>query len=317
MISQEIMDLLMSVLPKTAKVTIYGDPYQLPTITGEPIQIFEPHTELNVQYRSVNDKATRLFMAYKDYISGATTKLPENTYKPTPNWRELFNPDTDRVVAFTNSKVVQLNNIIADKKPYSFNDSLLMNGIPVIMTVADYNPRIYPSCMAKGELMPQKKLVSASKQASGKINQYRVDLSSYPQTSVVVDGAKFLIYYDPEHYATELVLKADVEKYQKLVVSTNKLGADVNIPEWCRANKGARGVKNRGQAWSKFLAHRNYVFNLARPYVTTVHKAQGSEFRAIFIDEDNLSMIKSKNPMMYARLMYVALSRGIEEVYFV
>ncbi len=317
MISQEIMDLLMSVLPTKAKVTIYGDPYQLPTITGDPIVIFEPYTELNVQYRSHNDKATMLFMAYKDYISGVTNTLPTNTYSPTANWKELFSKDTDRVVAFTNARVVELNNMIADNKPYSFGDDLLMNGIPVIMALSDYNPRIYPSCMAKGELMPHKKLVTASRNASSKIDKFRVDLSGYQETSIVVDNDKFLIYYDVDHYATEQRLKADVEKYQRLVVDANKLDSEINIPEWCRANKSARGVKNRGKAWSRYLAHRDYVFNLARPYVTTVHKAQGSEFRAIFIDETNLSMIKSKNPMMYARLMYVALSRGIEEVYFV
>ncbi len=317
MISQEIMDLLMSILPLQASVTIYGDPYQLPTITGNSIQVFEPSTTLTNQYRAKNIKATELFMNYMYYIRGDTKTLPVNTYKKTRFWKALFNHDTDRIVAYTNARVIELNETVANDDVFRFGDELLMNGIPVFMDTLDYNPMIYPKCMTKGELMPQKKLEATALTANSTINTFRIDLSHYSKASIVVNDSKFLIYYDANHYATEQKLKADVEKYQKAVITSNKLADDVNIPQWCKENRGASGVKARGRAWSKYLSHRDYVFNLARPYATTVHKVQGSEYRAIFIDEENLSMVKSKNPMMYARLMYVALSRGIEEVYFV
>jgi len=57
------------------------------------------------------------------------------------------------------------------------------------------------------------------------------------------------------------------------------------------------------------------VFNLARPYATTIHKAQGQEFSKVFIAQDDIA--KALSTDQYQRLMYVALSRAIDEVIFI
>ena len=147
------------------------------------------------------------------------------------------------------------------------------------------------------------------------IDKWHTNLGMYKRCTIGIDDVGYTIYYDPNHYETEQRLKKDVEKYQKLVISENKLSPDVNIPDWCRQNRGGAYVIERGKAWSKYLAHKNYVFNLAWPFATTVHKAQGSEFSKVFIDQSDMS--KALVTEQYQRLMYVSLSRAIDQIIFI
>ncbi len=313
MINEEILNMLMASLPSKAKVTIFGDPYQLPPVTGEQIQPWEPITELTTQYRSKNEAGTALFMSFMVAI---------RDYKPSPNTSYIhkgsldsFDPDTDRILAFTNKRVVELNKMVSGNKEFQAGDELTMNGLPVTLVDDEINPMLYPSCISKGRLLPKNKLSIASQKATADIEKWSTNLGMYPKTDIEVDGSIYTIHYDPNHYKTEQRLKKDVEKYQKLVISENKLSLKDNIPDWCRQNRGGAYVRERGKAWSKYLAHKGYVFNLAYPYATTVHKAQGSEFSKVFIDQSDIA--KALSTEQYQRLMYVALSRAIDEIIFI
>ncbi len=230
---------------------------------------------------------------------------------------DRFNPDTDRILAYTNQRVIELNNMVADNKPFQVDDILIANSIYCLFTEAEFCPTLYPSCISKGELMEGNKLIKAAKKATEDIVKYRTNLGMYKQATIDIDDDSYLIYYDPDHYATEKRLKVDVEKYQKAVIQHHNLSAETNVPKWCAQNRGQKFVSERGKAWSKYLAHRNYVFNLARPYATTVHKAQGSEFSKVFIDANDIAKAKPFSMDTYNRLMYVACSIAIEEVIFI
>ena len=165
MISEEILNILMGALPDKCKVTMFGDPYQLPPVTGEAINPWEPITELTTQYRSKNKVGTDLFMMFMNAIKNFR-ESPQYKFTRTENWQELFNPDTDRILAFTNKRVIELNNMVAGDKPLTYNEPLLMNGIPVEMVVEDYRPRIYPTCISKGVLMKESDLMKAALKAT-------------------------------------------------------------------------------------------------------------------------------------------------------
>ncbi len=316
MIPLAIFDHLMSVLPEKAKVTIFGDPYQLPPVEGEPIDPWEPIEELNVQYRSKNLSGTNQFMAFMRAIRDDTKPPPFNP-PITQNWEKLFDSNTDRILAFTNKRVIELNNKVSTSDSFNIDEVLTMNGIFVENILADFKPYIYPTCVEKGKLMEEGKLVKKANDTTQNIQRYNTQLGMYHQATIRLDDKEYLIYYDPDHYATEQRLKKDVEKYQKAVIEHHELGQDVNVPIWCKENRGKKFVMERGKAWSKYLAHTNYVFNLARPYATTVHKAQGSEFRAVFIDINNMKKAIQFGPNQYMRLMYVAISRAQEQVYYI
>lgn len=315
MINQDILDMLLSALPEKAKVTVFGDPYQLPPVTGDPILLFDPITELTTQHRSKAPRTTNLFMKCKEFIDGTRRTMPQ-----LPNvdleWLDEFDPDQDRVVAYTNKRVMELNNTIAEHlgvpETFQVGETLTMNGIYCEMVDEPATHMIFPTCVSKGSLMPPTKLVNTSAKTSADIAKYRTNLNMYKTINVMIDDydSTYEIYYDPDHYETEKRLKKSVEKFQALVINTHNLSAEENIPKWCANNRNAQYVFERGKAWSKYLAHKNYVFNVSRPYATTVHKSQGSEFRYIFVDAQDIN--SAWDEMTRARLMYVSLSRGID-----
>ena len=90
------------------------------------------------------------------------------------------------------------------------------------------------------------------------------------------------------------------------------------MADWCRANRDEQYVRERAKAWSRYIAHQNLIFNIRRPFATTVHKAQGQEFERVFIAQDDIKRsIGNGYYDTYARLMNVALSRAIHEVVIV
>jgi len=312
MVNEEILNILMEALPEKCKVTIFGDPYQLPPVKGTPIAPWEPIIELTTQHRSKNPKGTALFMAFMKSIRD-NTKAPSIKHEPK-GYLKGFNPDTDRILAYTNEKMIELNNEVAQNAPLEAGDEIVMNGIPATVAEPDIiSPFIYPTCITKGKLLEGSKLWTAAAKSTTEIAKWNTDLSSYKE--LYVDD--YMIYYDLDHYATTKKLKADVEKWQRYIVETHNIGSDVNLPRWCRQNRSKQGVKERGRAWSRYLAHTSYVFSVTRPYCTTVHKAQGSEFSMVFIARDDLRKAKRFDEEQYKRLMYVALSRAIDGIIFI
>ncbi len=317
MISLEILEVLMDVLPEDCNVTIFGDPYQLPPVTGTKIEPWEPIEELTVQYRSKNPRGTALFMKFMESIRDNNSFNLVDINIDT-DWIKEFDPDTDRILSYTNKKMIELNSMVAGDSPFVDGDELFMNGIHIAMTSDSNRPTIYPNCIEKGKLMEGPKLMKKSNATDKEIIKWRTQLGMYKQMVVQVNEEDtYNIFYDPNHYETEKRLKKDVEKWQKYVIVENKLTNDDHIPTWCREHRDSLGVFERGKAWSKYLAHTNLVFNITRPYCTTVHKAQGSEFSKVFIAVNDLEICRRINPEQYKRLMYVSLSRAIDKIIFI
>lgn len=326
MINQSILDLLLEVLPASAKVTIFGDPYQLPPVDGEaidPLIYTDDIEELTIQYRADNPHIVETFMRFMEYIKTGNNSI---SLKLNPKIKEgtisSFNPETDRALAFTNAKVLEINNQIADKlglsQEFAPDDEVSLNGINCIFESDEFaDTVIYPSCISKGKLMEGDKLYLTAQKTSNDIEKYGTSyiIQQYDVGTIQIDGVSFSIYYDKDHYHTSKRLKGEVESAQYFVINKHNLDKDVNLTQWCKENRNAEGVKERGRAWQEYIAHSNLVFSLQRPYATTVHKSQGSEFDKVFIAQSDIKKsIKKGYYEQYARLMYVALSRAIKEV---
>lgn len=65
--------------------------------------------------------------------------------------------------------------------------------------------------------------------------------------------------------------------------------------------------------WSSYFTIKNEWLDLRASYAQTVHKAQGSTYKKVFIDVGDIG--QNKKWQEVARLMYVAISRASEEVY--
>ena len=325
MISTEILDHLLEVLPPHCKVTVFGDPYQLPPVSGTPIEAdyyTEDIEDLTIQHRADNPHIVETFMRFKEYIRTGNSKI-SLVLNPSIKKGTLkdFNPETDRALAYTNSKVISINNAIAGilnmPKELSVDESIVINDIFATYkgnTKEEYIT-IYPNCISKGALQDETTLAKTIEKTKRDIEKYSTDLSMYETTTVSIDDEEYQIYYSADHYAEGLTLKKEVEKYQHLVADAHNLDKETQVSKWCSENRDAQYVKERGKAWSDYLKHQNLVFNFRRPFATTVHKAQGKEFSKVYIAQEDIK--KSIRPgyyMTYARLMYVALSRAINEV---
>lgn len=320
MISYEILDMLLNILPEHTKVTIFGDSYQLPPIDGAPIEadfFTEDIENLTTQHRADAPEVIETFMRFKGYLDGTGEKNLK--LNPSIQYGSLdgFNPATDRILAFTNEKVLELNSIVSNNKDIQKGDAILVNGIDGFYLSDDDSGAlmIFPKCISKGKLMDSESLSLTSLATINDIEKYRINLTGYDIGKIKINNEDYIIYFDKDHYASATKLKREVEELQALVIDTHKLGDDVHIPTWCKNNRDAKYVKERGFAWTKYISHTNLVFDMRRPYATTVHKAQGSEFQTIYLaHRDIKKSIKNNYYDTYARLMYVALSRATKKV---
>ena len=71
-----------------------------------------------------------------------------------------------------------------------------------------------------------------------------------------------------------------------------------------RKNKELDVIENINRTW----------IDLRAAYACTINKAQGSTYNSVFIDLDDVS--RCRNPNQLARMLYVAVSRAAETVYF-
>jgi len=328
MVSTKIFDLLLSMLPEGAVVHLFGDQWQLKPVDGEPI-IPEDYSDdihrLTTQYRADAPEIVETFERFVSFLDGSgeldltlNKKIKKGTLKK-------FNPETDRALAFTNERVQELNSEIAKvlKLPEDFEDGtpLSLNQIDCEwFDGASMSTKLYPTCITKGKLMEDDKLQIASQKTSHDIEKYRQGsmLREFEEGKITIDNSIYSIHYDLNHYKTQQELKANIEELQRFIFSTHNIPSDTSLKQWCAENPHAEGVKERGKAWSRFLAHTNYVFSLQRPYATTVHKSQGSEFSTVYIAQEDLKKSIFRGFYgNYARLMYVSLSRAINKVVIV
>ena len=327
LINVDILDMLLAVLPDNCNVTIFGDPFQLPPVDGQPVvpeDYSDEIIELNIQYRAEALEVVETFMRLVDYIKSPSPKksLALNPNIPHGDLSN-FNPETDRAVAYTNEKVIAMNLEIAEILGYAPEVGLgepiiINNSIHDVLVEGMSELRAYPKCITKGHWMDMEELTTASVKCSSDLNKYRIDISQYPLAQVEIDGMIATIHVDFDHYRTNKKLVENIEKYQLLVRNGNNLDSDVNLAKWCKDNPYAEYVKERGKAWSAKINHDNYVFDVRRPFATTVHRAQGKEFKNVYIAQKDLQRsIRGGYFVTYARLLYVALSRAITQVIIV
>jgi ATP-dependent exoDNAse (exonuclease V) alpha subunit len=328
MISTRILDLLLEVLPAKAKVTIYGDSGQLPPVDGDPIDPYfytaeEKIETLTKQYRAEAPEVVKAFTKFAQFIETGDSRIDLRLVFGGSLRRgdiSSFNPDTDRILAYTNDRVIELNNMVAQKlnlpREISIGETVLVNGLVGRVVKEPDEPilRIYPKCVAKGQLMSGDKLIDTIEKVEDDIDTYNQKLHYAEPFYVDIEDTVYELRCDIEHYKHSKSFKQTVENAQLELIHEYNLGNDIDLKQYCRTHNNSH-TKARGRAWSDFLGHQSLVWDIRRPYATTVHKSQGSEFAKVFIDQEDIKKaIRGNYYEAYSRLMYVSLSRAIKEV---
>jgi len=323
MINTMILDLLLELLPEECNVIIYGDPYQLRPVDGDAIDYLDyadSFKHLTTQHRANNLNVVNSFMRFMTWLKDGSEKNLTLDNLPTideETLAEAFNPVNERIIAYTNARVIELNSLI-EQPNLEKGDKILINGLEATVYAkgADFRfDAIYPAMISKGILnLDKRQEIEAN---LTKYNGWGL-LQSYDELIVAVDGGFYSLKYDLEHYYNNKSFENEVREIQDLVREKNNLNDNINLPKWCRANQSGVGVKRRGQAFQEYISHTNNIFDLRYPFATTVHKAQGQEFETVYIDQKNMKKaVRNGHIEDYVRLMYVALSRGINNVFII
>ncbi len=326
LINVEIMNTLLEMLPIHCKVLVFGDPYQLEPVDGEsidPSMFTDNITELTTQYRAEAPEVVETFMRFMEFIKSGgdhridlrlNPKIEKGTVKG-------FNPLTDRALAYTNQAVSDINDDIAKAlnlpEEISLGESVFINSLSgtLVSRPKEDVLTIYPKCVSKGKLMRGEKLIDTIDSVEYDIETFNTDLSDYEFAYIKIEGSVYKFHKNLHHYADSKELKSLVETVQFALIDEHSLADNVDLKKWCADNRGKRFVKSRGKAWSKYLAHSGLVWDLRRPFASTIHKSQGMEFNTVYIAQDDIKkVIRGKYYMKYSRLMYVALSRAIKKV---
>lgn len=83
-----------------------------------------------------------------------------------------------------------------------------------------------------------------------------------------------------------------------------------------KTEQDAKSLKKRLEAGEGNDYLRRSLGDLRPIYASTVHKAQGSTFKRVYIDLNSIKKCKHFNPLLFKRLLYVAVSRASEQIIF-
>ncbi len=323
MVPTHILDILMELLPAKASVSIYGDSYQLPPVEGDPIDPYwytENITTLSTQYRAEAPEVIETFTRFVQYLQHPSSQADLTLNKKIKKGSlDSFNPATDRALAYTNDETVAINNRIAKMlnlpRDISIGETVFINGLMgKLVKSKDEALTIYPSCIAKGVLMSGDKLQNKIDEVVYNINKFDQRIVNGRPFYIEIEEVTYRFFGNITHYKHNKKYKQEVENTQLELIKEYSLDSDIDLKVWCRENKN-KYSRARGKAWSTYLAHQNLVFDLRRPFCTTIHRAQGSEFDTIYLAQDDIKKaIRGNHYEQYARLMYVALSRAIHKV---
>lgn len=276
---------------ETDGITLYLflDPYQLPPVRGLQIQT-DPSstTNLTTQHRAESPDVVALFTKFVEYLQhgGNDLTLPasENVVyvKNTKGFEE-----GDRLLGFTNDVVGKFNTAIARRlgiKDYIGQEVQIGN----LTSTYTIDSIIEPTVDNLVELYENNNLYMQDMQVN---------------RNFVYESMKAMV----EHPAIEFIN-----------INGKVLPVIFGIGIANEARKKAREDAIENKKMFKNVYALNRAFTVDYTFASTVHKAQGSEFDRVWIAKgDLLKATRNNNFKMYARLMYVALSRARKKVFII
>lgn len=292
MVSRELLQYINGVFIGNSKIIYIGDPYQLPPVKEKMSPVFvKPDYKfelLEPQRQNTNSSILALANKFRDIIR-------KDVYPPIPNWPDLSNLDPE--VIWTNDPGSFLYEI--EHQFDSKQDRVLAW---TNQTVRDYNAHIRQSMGIPQDLQIGERVILA--------DSYRTNSPTY--FNKLLRGDTIFRIHDilpnPEKYLEIKDYKIYILEDEKHV----KTKYNVYVPNNYNNIKAAMKKAARLKDWKMYFDLKDNFADLRSIYASTVHKAQGSTFRKVFIDLNDIG----KNTKWYeiARLLYVAISRASEQV---
>ena len=283
------------------KIYVYLDPYQLLPVKGRQIQLDEEFTtKLTTQHRAESPDVVALFTKFVEFLEGTNTKdlkveFSENVKKvSTTEAVQLFDITKDRLLAYTNEVVGWYNKEIS-----------IYNGIQSFVGQ-------YVQLGSSPDLVYVEDMIDKSDVVLSDVITWYLDNNMLLQNSNI--SAKYM------ELEFSSLLKLDGIEFAKVAINgtTKIVPVVLGIYNAYNLTKQIKAAAIKDKKNYKFIYALNKAYTMDYKFASTVHKAQGSEFDAVFVDVNDIK--KSILPNYYdtyARLMYVALSRAKKKVYII
>ena len=299
------------------KLLFIGDPYQLPPVSeaGPPV-IFDTVTTLSltVVHRQAEDNPIiGLATGFRRVLDGGSYPVIRPCQRAIQRVdrqafgglvKELFtsadyqrDPDYCRLVAWTNLRTRDLNTYVrslllgdeARRYPYLPGETLLVN----------------EAISANDELLlANETLVTVREAASGGFTDDDGTLPGYWLVVSESGKAPLELFVPDDHTEARRHLAILRNRAAKLRKSLDDTPEDAALDRQVRT------------AWARYFAAKEAFADLRPPHAVTVHKSQGSTYRHVLIQVEDIARAAAQPEHLLARLLYVATTRAAETAAF-
>lgn len=297
----------------TLKVIWIGDPYQLPPVRDS--QAVRPYGNYQVMLKTIHRQGKDnplldTLSTLVSFIEGSKVKALPSSYAFVRG-KDLIAEyaacaHEDKVLlAYTNRKVQELNFAIAGKEEPDTDDLLFSPTNKQSYKFSDIVPN--PCCLSS-PFDPSKLLDLYDKY---KTLDQLLDLPGVQFANVYdEDGEERTFAYVFGHYNYKVI----ADQLKAAAAASNAAIKQPKPAEWCKQNYGHPLERARARAWRRFLAFNEWVLCLDFPHAQTVHKSQGSTYKTVLVDTQDIGLAADMDYSMYLRLLYVAISRASDSV---
>ena len=308
MIGNQFLKAIVEIVRERAlKLLFVGDPFQLPP-PSDACSIFDGSlvtfmlTKVHRQNEGnpILDKA----IEYRDYIAGIRQDEPVlDTCINSAGEGICVLPHRDFVSQFVQKYVDYTAGSAVDAPLCTFTNESAINYNNMIRKAAYFLEDIIAPFYV-GERLIASSIVKDR-------NQYDKTVLTNNET-VTVKSFTESEYKDIRGHM--VTVQGDYNKHTKsnikqVFVPITKVAADKVL----NALKKQALSSSSNTSWIDFYAVKNTLADLRPPFAGTTHKAQGGTFPAVFVDRTNI--MKCRDTMTRARLLYVALTRASKNVY--
>lgn len=297
------------------KVIFIGDDRQLPPVKEGISPVFEMripiHSLTKIIRSDAHDEITDVCNQLRDNVvtrdfkdivcKGNITHLSRVEAKNVIDDTFIVSDSSSKILTYTNARCVAYNeyianlrgqkNFIEEGRCYVVNNNILS----VLDKRTNPTTSFYGSHYGGCSTYPSGLLTGGEEIKIDRINDIKVDsilnLSYYDCDFSRLITYKKRWFYEPD---TSHVLKIPVS-YEEVKRKLKELAKAKNWEQYFRLQETFADVRFRD--------------------ASTVHKAQGSTLDNVFIDLDDLGTCKQTT--VFARLLYVALSRAKERIYLI
>lgn len=291
MISQKLYDLL-KMIAVDCKFVFIGDPAQLTAVKSKSSHVLTKairEVELAEPVRTNKQDLQELWDSYRDNVFDHSKNilLPQDTHNI--NWiprnemyrhaaQSIQNGEHVRIVSYTNNQVIKGNTEVRRELGLPKN---IVSGDVVI------NSNYY--CAAK--VVAASNNLSISVDAPIKVHDVLDTKTVEFADGIKIDTVSMRVQYchDP---STVISVSTDHRQYR------NALKALAAKKEWL-----------------DYFTAKEKIADLRYDYSSTVHKAQGQTFDAVYIDLKDIDTCTTEDGIR--RLLYVAVSRARHKVYLI